>query len=341
MKEDQAKESGINRILDRRACRRNKPLSMRLAHSNSPSSPRTRRGKMDHAELAAEMAQIDKIPTPERIRQAKKRRAQQLKRYAQWSKTVDKKARKVRDLTGEDPDRRVKFSQNIVLLEAAARNDVDEALHQCCIDNSETMCRLLLEFNADVNARDTETVDSAACRGHLRPSRHLSIVGITSQPDYDTRLVPEKRMLARPDEGISSRRHPSQPAASYSTGWTRRAPICCTWPCATASCPRHLLAGPGAGAAGHPGQGRLAAGDIAPAGASRERSSRRWRVRGADLEAKLKWRDSARIIKRPDESDVNHGILPTRLQKVYATRPQMQTQLLHQSTGIYFEKSSV
>ncbi|PAA62288.1 hypothetical protein BOX15_Mlig000739g2 [Macrostomum lignano] len=222
---------------------------------------------MDHAELAAEMAQIDKIPTPERIRQAKKRRAQQLKRYAQWSKTVDKKARKVRDLTGEDPDRRVKFSQNIVLLEAAARNDVDEvrsllksgvnpnaanedgltALHQCCIDNSETMCRLLLEFNADVNARDTEQwtpLHAAATCGHLGICRllvnngaellsvnadgnmpydiceesatldyiegEMAKRGITQQQIDDTRLVPEKRMLQ--DLMKAFEQAPSKPA---------------------------------------------------------------------------------------------------------------------------------
>uniref|UniRef100_A0A1I8JQP2 ANK_REP_REGION domain-containing protein n=1 Tax=Macrostomum lignano TaxID=282301 RepID=A0A1I8JQP2_9PLAT len=58
----------------------------------------------------------------------------------------------------------------------AANEDGLTALHQCCIDNSETMCRLLLEFNADVNARDTEQwtpLHAAATCGHLGICRLL------------------------------------------------------------------------------------------------------------------------------------------------------------------------
>uniref|UniRef100_A0A1I8I9Z1 ANK_REP_REGION domain-containing protein n=1 Tax=Macrostomum lignano TaxID=282301 RepID=A0A1I8I9Z1_9PLAT len=81
---------------------------------------------MSRSDPSAEMPQVEKLPAAERIRLAKKRRAQQLKRYAQWSKAMDKKGHQVRNLTGDDPSRMVRFSQNIVLLEAAARGDIDE-----------------------------------------------------------------------------------------------------------------------------------------------------------------------------------------------------------------------
>lgn len=88
------------------------------------------------------------------------------------------------------PNGRVHFNVGVMLLEAAARNDLDEvkrllmlgvspdsvnhdgltALHQCCIDASEPIMNLLLEFGASVDARDTEqwTPLHAACTcGHL------------------------------------------------------------------------------------------------------------------------------------------------------------------------------
>lgn len=44
------------------------------------------------------------------------------------------------------------------------------ALHQCCIDNCEEMMRLLIEFKANVNAKDSEQwtpLHAAATCGHL------------------------------------------------------------------------------------------------------------------------------------------------------------------------------
>ena len=72
--------------------------------------------------------------------------------------------------------RGVTFESSIVLLEAAARNDLDEvrrlletgvspdstnedgltALHQCCIDDSEEMMKILVQYGGDPNATDTE-----------------------------------------------------------------------------------------------------------------------------------------------------------------------------------------
>ena len=94
------------------------------------------------------------------------------------------------------PNGRVHFNVGVMLLEAAARNDYDEvkrllslgvspdsinhdgltALHQCCIDASEPIMQLLLDFGAIVDARDTEqwTPLHAACTcGHLNLVRIL------------------------------------------------------------------------------------------------------------------------------------------------------------------------
>ncbi|KAG9509405.1 Protein phosphatase 1 regulatory inhibitor subunit 16B [Fragariocoptes setiger] len=92
---------------------------------------------------------------------------------------------------------RVRFDTGVTLLEAAARNDIDEvrrllltdvssvnsatadgltALHQCCIDANEAMSKLLIEFGADVNAKDADqwTPLHAACTcGHLNLVKHL------------------------------------------------------------------------------------------------------------------------------------------------------------------------
>lgn len=78
----------------------------------------------------------------------------------------------------------------MVVLEAAARNDIEEVgrfleegvsadvtncdgltpLHQCCIDNNADMLRLLLDYGANVNAQDSEKwtpLHAAATCGHL------------------------------------------------------------------------------------------------------------------------------------------------------------------------------
>merc|ERR1712165_680330 len=87
-----------------------------------------------------------------------------------------------------------------MLLEAAARNDIEEvrrllslgvspdstnedgltALHQCCIDDSEEMMKVLVEFGANVNAADTEKwtpLHAAATCGHLHLVKFLIDAG--------------------------------------------------------------------------------------------------------------------------------------------------------------------
>lgn len=86
--------------------------------------------------------------------------------------------------------RHIAFENSVVVLEAAARNDIDEVrrllekgvspdatnedgltpLHQCCIDNNSEMLRLLLDYGANVNAQDSERwtpLHAAATCGHL------------------------------------------------------------------------------------------------------------------------------------------------------------------------------
>ena len=49
-------------------------------------------------------------------------------------------------------------------------------IFQCCIDDSEEMMKLLIEFGANVNARDTEKwtpLHAAATCGHLHLAKYL------------------------------------------------------------------------------------------------------------------------------------------------------------------------
>ncbi|KAI1888865.1 hypothetical protein AGOR_G00173170 [Albula goreensis] len=148
----------------------------------------------DHGELLAEMATVGRLSATERLKHAQKRRAQQLKGWAQMEKEsargskADKPGTKGGKKGGTGP-RRVIFPENITLLEAAARNDLEEvrellnsgvspdlfnedgltALHQCCIDDFVDMVQCLLDAGATVNACDSELwtpLHAAATCGH-------------------------------------------------------------------------------------------------------------------------------------------------------------------------------
>ncbi|XP_077209627.1 protein phosphatase 1 regulatory subunit 16A isoform X2 [Paroedura picta] len=150
----------------------------------------------DHLELLAEMSAVGRMGTQERLKHAQKRRAQQLKKWAQFEKeSLGKKAKvekekKREKRKGGAKERHVVFPDNVRLLEAACRNDVEEvrqsllsgvnpnlanedgltALHQCCIDDFGDIAELLLEAGADANACDSELwtpLHAAATCGHL------------------------------------------------------------------------------------------------------------------------------------------------------------------------------
>lgn len=88
----------------------------------------------EHGELLAEMATVGRLSAAERLKHAQKRRAQQLKGWAQMekesargNKKADKAKKKDKDKDKEkEHGRRVTFPSNITLLESAARNDLEE-----------------------------------------------------------------------------------------------------------------------------------------------------------------------------------------------------------------------
>jgi len=96
----------------------------------------------DHEELVAEMASVEKMPIAERLKLAKKRRALQLKNFAQFEKQGQKTPRDNRDRDRKSkqstaaPRKKInqlRFADSILLLDAAAKNDLDEGNLQSCV----------------------------------------------------------------------------------------------------------------------------------------------------------------------------------------------------------------
>ncbi|KAF8368189.1 gfi-2 [Pristionchus pacificus] len=136
---------------------------------------------IDHSQLAAELPDIEKMNTQERIQLAKTRRANQLRVNAEYQRTAPPpRPRKPR----------LRFSAEIELLDATSRNDIHEVgrlldlgadpnshnedgltpLHQCAIDDNVDIMTLLISRGANVNARDTECwtpLHAAACCAHI------------------------------------------------------------------------------------------------------------------------------------------------------------------------------
>ncbi len=90
----------------------------------------------EHEELLAEMELIERLPTQERLKHAKQRRAWQLKKWAEYEKTFSplgetgssssKKKRNVNFNYQQQQSRSIKFQDHIVLLDAIIRKDYDE-----------------------------------------------------------------------------------------------------------------------------------------------------------------------------------------------------------------------
>lgn len=97
---------------------------------------------MENMDGPTQMAIQNRLSTQERLRLAKRRRAEQLKRWGQrereWKKqgpvnglgsnSISSASRVLRRARGGAGDRRdgISFEPSVVLLEAAARNDLDE-----------------------------------------------------------------------------------------------------------------------------------------------------------------------------------------------------------------------
>uniref|UniRef100_A0A1I7VAI0 ANK_REP_REGION domain-containing protein n=1 Tax=Loa loa TaxID=7209 RepID=A0A1I7VAI0_LOALO len=154
---------------------------------------------MDHADLVAELSEIEKMTPAERIALARERRRIQLRNWDEREK----------QMTPTLPrHQRLKFSPEVALLEATSRGDSVEVerllleganpnshnedgltpLHQaslifllfplllCAIDNNEQILQLLLRHGADVNAQDTEQwtpLHAAACCAYIDVVRLL------------------------------------------------------------------------------------------------------------------------------------------------------------------------
>lgn len=78
---------------------------------------------MDHSELVAEMPHVERLSTQERLHLARKRRLQQLKVWTQREKEWNKHHKNNKEKT---PEKKIYFSNSVMLLEAASRNDIDE-----------------------------------------------------------------------------------------------------------------------------------------------------------------------------------------------------------------------
>lgn len=81
----------------------------------------------DHGELLAEMTTVSRLSTTERIKHAQKRRAQQLKAWADMEKDAARGSRAKADKR-KARTTKVKFPHAVTLLDAAARNDLEEGM---------------------------------------------------------------------------------------------------------------------------------------------------------------------------------------------------------------------
>lgn len=90
---------------------------------------------MEHYELVQEMGSVERMTTQDRLKHARKRRTQQLKKFGQYERQLDKESTKKKKNQDKNAQQkrpkksnkgRVIFAPNIALLEAAARNDLTE-----------------------------------------------------------------------------------------------------------------------------------------------------------------------------------------------------------------------
>jgi len=116
----------------------------------------------DHDELVDELSAAEKMSTADRLKAARKKRLLQLKKYQQYERQLEKENNKKTSTTAATsggrkkaakptarPVRtgpRVQFVSNVVLLEAAARNDIEEGMRWAIISISAdlSLCRSVI-----------------------------------------------------------------------------------------------------------------------------------------------------------------------------------------------------
>lgn len=87
---------------------------------------------MEHSELVEEMSTIEQMSTQERLQLAKRRRRSQLKAWA--SREMDWLKRRPSGQRNNSLNRPgIRFSDNVILLEAASRNDILEGLYDLLV----------------------------------------------------------------------------------------------------------------------------------------------------------------------------------------------------------------
>jgi len=114
----------------------------------------------EHEELVDELSAVEKMSTADRLKAARKKRLLQLKKYQQYERQLEKENNKrtsaapsgrkkaatsTKSVRPQRTSQRVQFVSNVVLLEAAARNDIDEGM--IWADYSYTMRDCVAEFN--------------------------------------------------------------------------------------------------------------------------------------------------------------------------------------------------
>lgn len=86
---------------------------------------------MDHSELVAEMPNVERLSVQERLHLARRRRLQQLRSWSHNEKEwIKRRNSQTHNTIRSTTNRKIKFNNSVVLLEAAARNDIDEGISQ-------------------------------------------------------------------------------------------------------------------------------------------------------------------------------------------------------------------
>lgn len=89
---------------------------------------------VEHSDLISEMPYLERLNTEERLKLARKRRSQQLKKWSQREKEyclMNKRKRSdIVDSKSKKTAYKVHFVPSVMLLEAATRNDIEEGLFQ-------------------------------------------------------------------------------------------------------------------------------------------------------------------------------------------------------------------